>query len=38
MSHHKVKKVKFSELGNYSLCAKVNFTVIHPTHITIYSF
>ena len=27
-----------SVLEYYSLCGKVNFSVIHPTHITIYSF
>ena len=34
------KKLKLSKLEYYSLslCGKVNFSVIHPTRITIYSF
>ena len=31
-------KLKLSKLEYYSLCAKVSFSVIHPTHIAIYSF
>ena len=31
-------KLKLSKLEYYSVCGKVNFSVIHPTHITIYSF
>ena len=30
--------MKLSKLEYYSLCGKVNSTVRHPTHITIYSF
>ena len=29
---------KLSKLEYYFLCGKVNLSVIHPTHITIYSF
>ena len=32
------KKLKLSKLEYYSLWGKDNFSVIHPTHITIYSF
>ena len=32
------KDYKLSKLRYYCLCGKVNFSVIHPTHITIYSF
>ena len=32
------KKLKLSKLEYYSLCEKVKFSAIHPTHITIYSF
>ena len=30
--------LKLPKLEYCSLCGKVNFSVIHPTHITIYSF
>ena len=30
-SLHKEKKMKLSRLEYYSLCGKVNFSVIHPT-------
>ena len=32
------KKLKLSKLEYYYFCGKVNFSVMHPTHITIYSF
>ena len=32
------KKLKLPMLEYYSLCGKVKFSEIHPTHITIYSF
>ena len=32
------KKLKLSKPEYYSLCGKVNFCVIHPIHISIYSF
>ena len=32
------KILKLSKLEYYSSCGKVNFSVIHPFHITIYSF
>ena len=38
LSLHKEKKLKLSKFEYCSLCWKVNFSVIHPTHITIYSF
>ena len=32
------KKLKLSKLEYYSLCGKVKSSVIHPTHVIIYSF
>ena len=32
------KELKLSKLEYYYFCGKVNFSVMHPTHITIYSF
>ena len=37
-SFHKEKKMKLSKREYYYICGKVNFSLIHPTHITIDSF
>ena len=33
-----LKKLKFPKFAHNFPCEKVNFSVIHPTHITIHSF
>ena len=33
-----LEKLQLSNLEQYSLCGKVNFSATHSTHITIYSF
>ena len=33
-----IKELKLAKLEYYSVCGAVNFSVMHPTHITIYKF